>query len=319
MPSLEDLLSSIHKQSKVPLEKLRDMVEDKSIEFSGMITKEAAAHLIARELGASLPKAENSKLQIKNIVPGMRNVNIIGRIVRISPINEFEKKNGNKGRVVNIFVSDGTGHTRVPLWNDQVKIVEEEILKVGDAVQIFGGMSKENMYGEVEISVGKFGGLRKLEDEYLAPSLESVGKNYFPELGERVKIAELVPGNFETRGTVVQIFRGNFIFETDAGEKALVVSCLLDDGTGDIRTVFFRNLAEEFSGLKPNDLEGLELEARLEAVRRNIIGKDVVVSGKVKKNNFFDSLEMIADSVKDLNPLEESKRVVEELEAEIGG
>lgn len=319
MSSLEEIVSAIRKQSKASAEEINAMIEDKSLQFSGMITKEAAAHLVARELGVSIPKAENSKLQIKNIVPGMRNVNVIGRILKISPINEFQRKNGDKGRVVNIFISDGTGYMRVPLWNDQVKIVEDEIVKVGDAIQIFGGFSKENIYGEVEVSIGKFGGLRKVEEEYVSPSLDAVGKNYFSDRYENVKIAELVPGNFEIKGTIVQVFKGKFIFETDAGEKALVISCVLDDGTDDMRVVFFRNLAEEISGVKPSDLESLEPESRFDLVKKGILGKELTVSGKVKKNKFFDSLEMIADSVKGLNPLEESKRIAEELEAKIGG
>lgn len=318
MANLEEILSSIQKQSNMTAEQINELIEDKCLEFSGMITKEAAAHLVAREMGLSLPKAENNKLQIKNIVPGMRNVNVIGRVFKISPINEFKKKNGESGRVVNIFISDGTGYTRVPLWNDQVKIVEDELIKISDAIQIFGGMSKENMYGEVEISVGKFGGLRKLDDEYAAPSLDSIGKNYFSE-SNQVKIAGLVPGSFDIRGTIVQIFRGNFVFETDSGEKAMVISCLVDDGTGDIRTVFFRDVAEKISGLKPQDLENLDLEARQDLIRKEIIGKEIIISGKVKKNKFFDTIEMIADSVKDINPIEESKRIVEELEAKIGG
>ncbi len=318
MVSLEELLSSIRKKSDISAEKLDAMIEDKCLEFSGMITKEAAAHLVARDIGISLPKTENSRLQIKNIVPDMRNVNIMGRIIKISPINIFEKKSGDKGRVVNIFISDSTGYIRVPLWNDQVKIVEDEIVKIGDAVQIFGGSSKENIYGEVEISIGKSGGLRKLDDEYVAPSLESVGRKILSDVGEQVKIAELVPGNFEIRGTIVQVFRGNFIFETDAGEKALVISCLMDDVTGDVRVVFFRNLAEQVSGLTVKDLESIDANSRLDFVKKNNLGKEIAVVGKVKKNKFFDSLELIVDSVKDLNALEESKRIVEELEQKIG-
>jgi len=317
MAPLEEILSTIQKQANVSAEKIDALIEDKCLEFSGMITKEAAAHLVARELGVTLPTTDSTKLQIKNIVPGMRNVNVIGRVFKISPINEFQKKNGEKGRVCNVFISDGSGYTRVPLWNDQVKIAEDEIVKVGDAIQVFGGLSKENMYGEVEISVGKFGGLRKVEDEYLAPSLESVGKNYFSE-GGRVRIADLLPGEFEVRGTVLQVFRGKFIFETDTGEKAMVISCVVDDGSGDIRAVFFRNAAEQVSGLSTGDLEKADIDTRMDLVKRGMVGKEIVIKGKVKKNKFFDALEIVADSVKDINPSEESKRIVEEIEAKIG-
>lgn len=316
--SLEEILSNLQKQSKLPQEKIDAMIDDKCIEFSGMITKEAAAHLVARELGLSLPRSDSTKLQIKNIVSGMRNINVIGRVFKISPINEFQKKNGDKGRVVNIFISDGTGYTRVPLWNDQVKIVEDEIIKTGDAVQVFGGFSKDNIYDEVEISVGKFGGLRKVEDDYLAPSMELISKSFVSE-NRRVDISDLIPGNFEVKGTVTQVFRGKFIFENETGEKSIVISVSIDDGSGEIRAVLFRELAEKVSGVSVKDLENLDPDQRQELVKQKMIGKDLIILGKVKNNQFFQKLEIVADQIKDLNVLDESKRIAEEIETKLSG
>lgn len=319
MAPIDDILSIIQKEAKLTPEKLNELIDDKILEFSGMITKEAAAHLVARELEVNLPKADGAKLQIKNIVSGMRGINIIGRVFKISPITNFQKKNGDKGRVSNIFVSDGTGYTRVPLWNDQVKIVEEEVIKVGDAVQIFGGFSKDNIYGEVEISVGKFGGLRKVEDDYnLAPSMESIQRSVISE-NRRMKISDLVPGTSEIKGTVVQVFKGKFLFDSDSGEKGMVVSIIVDDGSGDIRTVMFRDVAEKATGLKTKDLEPLDPDQRLELVKGKLLGKELIISGKVKNNTFFQKLEIVADYIKDLNPLDESKRIAEDIEAKLGG
>jgi len=317
MANLDQIVSDISSRSGAAREKIESLIGDKVIEFSGMITKEAAAHLVAKEMGLQLESSQSGRFQIKNLVSGMRNVTFVARVFKISAINEFQKKNGEKGRVVNVFLSDGTGYTRVPLWNDQVKMVEDEEVKVGDVVQVFGGMSKDNMYGEIEVSLGRFGGIRKSDDDYGLPSLESIGRGF--QESTRTKIANLVPGTFEVRGTIVQVFRGNFIFENDVGEKAMFFSCLLDDGTADIRTVFFRSLAEQISGLAAADLEPLGIDDRLDAVRKSVLGREVIVSGKVKKNKFFDKLEMVADSVKDINPIEESKRLVEEIEVKIGG
>lgn len=307
----------ISKKSGKEMRVIDEMVEDKLLEFSGMINREAALHLVARELDVELPKSDGSRLQVKNLVTGMRNVGFVGRIFKISPINEFSKKNGDRGKVANVFISDGTGYTRVPLWNDQVKMVEDEMLKVGDAVQIVGAMTKDNIYGEVEVAIGKFGAIKKIDDDSV-PSLESVGRNIFSSGTARVKIVDLVPGNFEISGTIVNVFRGNFVFETDSGEKAIFISCSIDDGSSEIRSVFFKSLAEEISKLTAKDLETLVPDQRLELARSRVMGMEVVVSGKVKKNKFFDRLEMVADSVKPINPLEESKRLVGEIEARIG-
>jgi hypothetical protein len=127
-----------------------------------------------------------------------------------------------------------------------------------------------------------------------------------------------VPGNFDVRGIIVQVFKGNFLFESDGGEKAMFISCLIDDGTGDIRTVFFRGLAEQISGATAAELDAMDVAARHDVVRRGVLGKEIMISGKVKNNSFFNTLEMVADAVEDINPIEESKRLVEELEAKIG-
>lgn len=317
MANLDQIVSDISSQSGSAREKVDSLIEDKLLEFSGMITREAAAHLVAKDMGLQLESSQSGRFQIKNLVSGMRNVTFAARVFKISAINEFQRKNGEKGRVVNVFLSDGTGYTRVPLWNDQVKMVEDEEVKVGDVVQVFGGMSKDNMYGEVEVSLGKFGGMRKSDDDSGVLGMESIGQGF--QESARTKIANLVPGAFDVRGTIVQVFRGNFIFENDVGEKAMFFSCLLDDGTADIRAVFFKSLAEQVSGLTAADIEPLGPDARLDAVRKSVLGREMLVSGKVKKNKFFDKLEMVADSVKDINPIEESKRLVEEIELKIGG
>ena len=318
MASADSLVTIIEKKSKMGKDKINDMVDDKYAEFGGMITREAAAHLVAKTIGIELPKSIGSKLQIKNLMTGMRGVNLVGRIFKISPVNEFQKKNGDKGKVANVFVSDGTGYTRVPLWNDQVRMVEEEVINVGDAVEVINAMTKENVYGEVEIMIGKFGGLKIVEDDEGIPSLENVNKSYVSDSRSRSNIADLVPGKSEIRGTVVQVFRGKFIFG-EGNDRGLVISCVIDDGTADIRVVFFRELAEKVSGAVPSDLEEMGEQARLEAMKKVLIGKELVISGNVKKNDFFKALELIADSATDLNPLEESKKLVEEVEAKIGG
>jgi len=317
MATLEEIVAEISRQSGSSVESVNSLVEDKLIEFSSMITKEAATHLVARDLDATIEPPQASKFQIKNLVSGVRNVNLVARVFKTSSITEFQKKNGEKGRVVNLFLSDGSGYTRLPLWNDQVKIVEDGTIKVGDVVQVFGGMSKDNVYGEVEISIGKFGSVRKSDDDSLVPGMEDIGQGFSQEAAP-TNISGLVPGNFDVRGTIVQVFKGNFLFESDGGEKAMFVSCLVDDGTGDIRTVFFRGVAEQVAGTTASDLEGLDVESRHEVVKRGVLGKEIVVSGKVKNSNFFNALEMVADSVKDINPIEESKRLVEEMEVKIG-
>jgi replication factor A1 len=314
--AIEDIVDEISKQSKVSKDEIFSLVDKKYEELSGLVTKEGAAYLVAKDLGVYLKDFAIRGLQIKNILHGMKNINVIGRVFKISPINEF-KRNGKVGKVVNIFIADHSGYVKVPLWNDQVKIVEEGLLKVGDIVQITGGFVKENVFGDLEISFGRFGAIKTVEDFVDLPTVDELNKKYFSNIPERVPIKSLVVGNFEISGIIVKVFKGKFLFESE-GEKNMVISCILDDGTSNIRCVFFRELAEEICGIRTKDLEKLSEDERFEKINEKIRGLQLIVSGKVKKNISSNALEMIADSVKTLNPLDESKKIVSLLELKIG-
>jgi ssDNA-binding replication factor A large subunit len=328
---LEEILNQLEKQSGTSRKELMEMINKKQRSMSGLVSPEGAAYLVARDLGVMLSDSTR-KIDIKNVISGMKKVNIVGRIFRISPLVDFKKQDGSSGRVVNIFIGDGTGYLRIPLWNEQANMAEEEMIKIGDVIQIFNGMARENTFGDIEVSVGKYGTIRQSEEAIDLPSAEQMSKRYFSLVPERVPIKELTPGNFEISGIVIDVFKSNFIFTTcsicggtvyetkcpEHGEvecnPALVFSCLVDDGTGDVRAVFFRDLAEKILGVTAGEMKKLELEERFKLVKEKIIGKEFVLIGRVKKNKMFERIEMVVNGCKDLNVLEESKRLADEIE-----
>jgi replication factor A1 len=158
----EEIVKKIEEKTGLKREDILKKIDLKCKELSGLITKEGAAFIIAKELGLEIPSIHKSYLEIKNLVSGMRNVSIVGRVIKISQVSEFERANGKKGAVVNIWIADNSGAVRIPLWNEQVKIAEE--LKVNDLVQVTNGITKENIFGDIEISLGKYGSIRILED-----------------------------------------------------------------------------------------------------------------------------------------------------------
>jgi replication factor A1 len=332
--SLEEILAEIEKFSGLSREELMKRIEEKKQEFSDMLTEEGAAYLVANELGLDLFERKRRQLEIKNIIPGMRNVNFIGRIFNITPIVNFERQDGSPGKIVNIFVGDNTGFVRIPLWNDQAKLVEEGELKPGDSIQVTNGMAKEGMYG-IEVSIGKYGFINKIECEDI-PSLDVLKKKYLFQTAERLAIKDLVPGRAEIVGTVVYVFKNKLFFEIcpecantliKEGEKfvcpqhgevspskALLITTIVDDGTANIRAVFFREQAEKVLQLSAKELEEIEEGKRYEIVKERLVGRELQLTGRVKKNIAFNRIEFIVSEAKDLNVLEESKRLAGELE-----
>jgi replication factor A1 len=331
---LEEVLSELEKHTGSSREELMKKIEEKKKEFSDLVSLEGAAYLIANELGLDLLEKKRRKLEIKNVVSGMRNVNLIGRIFNTTPFVEFERQNGSRGRVVNIFVGDDTGFVRIPLWNDQAKLMENGDLKLGDSIQITNGMAREGIYGGMEVVIGKYGTVNKIELEDL-PSLDYLREKYLGAGSEKKAIKDLVPGRAEICGTIVHVFKGKIFFEicpicsntlvkkdekpvcSQHGEiepsQALLLTAIVDDGTANIRVVFFRGQAEKALQLKTKDLEQMDEEGRYNLIKERLLGRELQLTGRVKKNKIFDRIEFIVSDVKDLNVLEESKKLVKEL------
>lgn len=328
---IEDILTEIVRQTKIPKDELMSRINKKQEELSGLVSLEGAAHLVARELGIDLLNEKKRRLEMKNIVSGMKNVSVVGRIFKISDLVEFKRKDGSEGKVVNLFLSDNTDYIRLPLWNDQTKLIEDGSISLGDTIQIVNGLAKENIFGNTEISLGRYGSIKPIEDIEL-PSTEELAKRFlFPSL-RRVLIKDISLGRFEIKANIAHVFRGKFLFDIcpfcggtlenkkclEHGEvkpdKALVISCIVDDGTGNIRAVFFREQAEKICKLKANELFKLEQEKRYELIKESLIGKDLILNGRVRKNKMFDRTELLVSSFKDLSILEESKKLAEEIE-----
>jgi len=336
--TIEEILSEIEKQANVSKQELQDRIARKQSDLSGLVSLEGAAHLVAKELGVDLLEETKRKLEMKNVISGMKNVNVIGRIFKISNTNEFKRSDGSTGKVVNLSVGDATDYTRIALWNDQTTLIEEGAIKLGDVVQIVNGFAKENIFGGIEISLGKYGSIKPVEENYELPSLNELNKKFLSNEPKKISISEIGFGTVEITATIVSIFKSNFIFnvcpmcgsKTDENstckehgkidsEHALVLSAIADDGTGDIRVVFFRNTAERLLGATASELAKLDKEERFKIIKEKVLGREIPLLGVVKKNKIVDRLELIVNDFKELDALEESKRLIDEIELKVVG
>lgn len=334
MASIDEILNKLEKQTNISRTELESRIDKMHKELSGVVSKEGAAHLVAKEFGIKLNDTKK-KIEMINIISGMRNVNAIGRIFRISNVVEFKRSDGSSGKVVNLYVSDGTSFVKVALWDGQVKLVEEETVKLGDVIEISNAFAKENMFGDVELSIGKYGNIQIAD--YEMPEIEELNKRFLSNAIQRAQIKDIIPGLFEIRASIAQIFRSSFIFRTcsicgnalnregkcnEHGEvqsnPELVISAVVDDGTGDLRVVFFRDVAEKLIGISPGDFSNLDQDRKIEILNEKLLGKELLLMGRVKKNKVFDRLEIIANDFKEVDAVEESNKLIDEIQLKIG-
>src|SRR3989338_2776781 len=201
---LAELKLKVVQSGKLTGTELEERIKVKINELSGLISEEGATHIIANELGIELISISQTKLKIKEIYGGMKNVSTVGKVVQKSEVREFAKGE-SKGRVCSVTVGDETGIIRVVFWNeqvDQLKTVNpDDILLVSDAYV------RENN-NAVEVHLGSQGSIT------INPPGEVIevvrrGRSY-----ERRKIEQLIQGedNAEIVGTIVQVFDPRFFY-----------------------------------------------------------------------------------------------------------
>ena len=74
----EEIVLKINENTKMPASEIEERVERKLKQLSGLISREGAAHIVANERVGKVFEPLNGKLQIKNILAGMREVETIG-------------------------------------------------------------------------------------------------------------------------------------------------------------------------------------------------------------------------------------------------
>jgi hypothetical protein len=322
----EEMVKKIQESSGVPETEIQARVKKKMDQLSGLISKEGAAHIVANELGIKLFES-GGKYKIKDAQAGMRNVTMVGKVQDIYETREFSV-GARQGRVANFLLGDETGVMRVVLWNDQVDSINKLAKEI--TIKIENGYIRDNN-GRKELH------LNDKSRIILNPEGETVDVAKSRE-AERKKISELneTDSNVEIFGTIVQVFEPRF-FEIcpSCGKRAkpaeqgfscnahgvvvpdysYVMNVFVDDGSENIRVVCFRNQAEMLIGRNGEEVLALRSAPEsFESIKTELLGNMVKFSGRVTKNQMFERLEFIANSVvTNLNPEEEIARLNEEM------
>jgi len=324
---ISEIISKIKQSTKLSEDEINNKIENKLEELSGLISREGAAHIIANELGVKIFEQTHGKLQIKNIIAGMRNVETVGKVIRAFELRQF-KTETREGKVASMIIGDETGTIRVTMWGNQAENISK--VKEGDIVKILGGYVKENQ-GNREVHMNDRSSLVVNPEGETISNIASFSER---PSSIRKNIADLKEAaeNIEILGTIVQVFDPKF-FEVcgQCGKRAkpegdkffcdmhghvnpdysYVMNTILDDGTETIRCTFFRNQAERLlNKTKEEMLIYKEQPSMFEPLKTELLGNIIKLVGRVNKNEMFDRMEFITQLVfTNPDPEEEIKRL----------
>jgi replication factor A1 len=292
----DKIVEKIAKYSGLKIEEVSRKIEAKRAKLSGLISQEGAAQIVAAELGINF---ENEKLKIDELLPGMRKINISGKIISLFPVRTFKTQKGEEGKVLNFILADETSNIKVVLWDtNHISLIEKGDVKENDVVDIGNASMREN-----EMHLGSFSEFKKSSKEMENVRVDRIVKekkicNF--KIGDQLSVRAFIVQSFQPKFFEVSKETGRKMTENEREqgiptEKRALINIVIDDGTESMRAVLFN---ENLSTLGLKDMENPErLSFQIEA----LLGKEMFFSGNVRKNNFFNNEEFIIDSLREVN------------------
>ena len=303
----QQLIEFISQSSGVPLDEVERKIEAKQAKLAGLISKEGAAQVIAAELSVNFDK---QVIKISQVVPGMRKINLIGKVINLFPIREYNK-NGRQGKIGSFILADDTSNVRTVLWDEnhidlisKGEIKQDSVVEINNA-SIRNGEIHLSSFSEIKLS-------NKTIDNVIIekPTFQKTIINFNQN------------DNVSARAFIVQMFEPRF-FEVcpECRKKAVDSECqehgkitpekrallnfVIDDGSDCIRSTMFSDVLEKV--IPKDQLEDVEAFAKK---KEDLLGKEMVVTGQVRKNQMYNNNEFIVSGLEEIN----IDKVIEELE-----
>lgn len=229
-----------------------------------------------------------SSQKIKDVKDGMGDLNLTGKVLEISEIRTFQRKDGSSGKVGNLLLGDDTGTLRVTLWDDKTEFLNQ--IEYGDTVELINAYARENAFTQkIELQVGNRSVIRKSEK-----------KIEYEEKFTQIADVRADMSDINVSGKVLDIGEIR-TFEKKDGTTGRVGNLLLGDSTGKIRLTLWD---EKTSFLDEVDfdetIEVLHAYSRENAFNQQVelnLGNRGIIQRSEKEIEYREKFTDIADIV----------------------
>ena len=238
MSSEEVIQQILSRHPEVSRDQILESLAAEKEKTGGLIADETLLRLIAARYGIETVKCKAiRRLSISDLVAGLNDVTVTGRVVVVYPPRTFEGK--RSGKVANLIIADKSETLRVVLWNDNVDLVESGELKAGQIVRFAHGYTREDREFKVELHLGRKSQVEVDPENVNAEDYPSSGRFY-----TKINMVTTAHGNVNLAGTVKEIFPASTFTRSDMSQGTVMRLKLVDE-TGEIPVVVWNEKAEE--------------------------------------------------------------------------
>jgi len=259
-----------------------------------------------------------------------------GIIVSVEDLRKVTLKSGDEVSLLSFSVSDDTDSIRVTAWREKADELSKS-LKIGEGISLKNVVLRFSNYWEKnEASIQNDSSLEKLDLKISnlkiseTPSKEqrrtfsrnfteinSIQSSGFFEIKGFIS-NELKKINFYEACTTCRRKIDNCKCDQKGNTKlTMIVSHFVEDESGKIRATFIGEAAEKLIGNNADTIikvkDTPDYEKLLEKFSAEIVGRDIMIRGSVKFNDFSDSYEIVASDFQDINVEEELDNSMKEI------
>lgn len=229
-----------------------------------------------------------SSQKIKDVKDGMGDLNLVGKVLEVSEIRTFQRKDGSSGKVGSLLLGDATGTIRVTLWDEKTEFLNQ--IEYGDTVELVNAYARENAFSQkVELQVGSRSIIRKSEKKI------EYEEKFTP-------IADLSAdmNDINVSGRVLDIGETR-TFEKKDGSTGRVGNLLLGDSTGKIRLTLWNEKTDFLDEIDFDEtIEVLHAYSRENAFNQQVelnLGSRGIIQKSEKEIEYREKFTDIADIV----------------------
>lgn len=241
MDRVRELMEKIlAEKPEISAETIMARLEHERRKTGGYISDDILLQAIAAELGVKISKrsVRIPRMKIKDLIPGLSNVTITGRVIATYPSKVQSKGRSKK---LSFFIADKTGIIKVILRNSKSDLT----IKTGQIVKIRCGYVREDRWGKLELHVGERGSI-EIDPEDIEAEEYPTPVEFSTSIGEITKAHR--DKRIHLRGRIQEIYQPSN-FEKRDGGKGKVLRFILEDETGRIQTVVWNEKVDELEAL----------------------------------------------------------------------